>query len=61
MDLENFLIGTILTLTGVIILIYQQRSGDFEGNSKWTQNTVGLFGGAIIGVIGGLYFLITSF
>lgn len=61
MNWEDFLIGLILILTGIIILIYQERSGDFGKNANWNQGTVGLIGGAIISIFGGLYFFIGSF
>jgi hypothetical protein len=61
MDWENFLYGLIFILTGVTILIYQYRNGYFDKGTKITQNVVGLIGGALIGIFGGLYFLIKAF
>ena len=58
---ENFLYGLIFILTGVTILVYQKRTGDFDKGAKITQNVVGLIGGALIGIFGGLYFLIKAF
>jgi hypothetical protein len=61
MDWENFLYGLIFIVTGVTILVYQHRNGDFDKGAKVTQNVVGLVGGALIGIFGGLYFLIKAF
>jgi hypothetical protein len=61
MDWENFLYGLVfIFLTGVTILVYLHRIGDFDKGEKITRNTVGLISGALIGIFGGLYFLIRA-
>ena len=60
MDIEQLLIGIILILTGTIIsilLIRDYESKDFE----LTRNTLGLGFAALLGILGGLYFVVKSF
>ena len=61
MDRENFLYGLIFILSGIIVLISQYRNGDFDKGSKISRSTIGQFGGAMIALFGGLYFLLKSF
>ena len=61
MDVESFIYGLIFILTGLIVIVYLYQNGDFDKGSKLGYGDVKLLGGAIIGILGGLYFLIKAF
>lgn len=61
MDPYNAGIGLLFVLVGILILVVQYRNGDFGKGSKITRNTIGLVFAGIAGVIGGVYFIVTSF
>jgi hypothetical protein len=61
MDVYNGVIGLLLIIFGFLILVVQYQNGSFGKGAKFTQNTVGLIGAGVTGIIFGMYFLLTAF
>jgi len=60
MDIFNAALGLLFVLIGVLVLVLLHRNGDFDKGAKITRNTIGLIFAGAVGIIAGIYFIITS-
>jgi hypothetical protein len=61
MDVFRFSIGVLFFLFGLILFVIQYREGVYSRKAKVNSGDIRLFFAGVWGVLGGGYFVFTSF
>lgn len=61
MDFFELILGLLFFLFGLILLIIQVREGVFSGKERINSGDVKIFYAITVAILGGLYFIFSSF
>jgi hypothetical protein len=61
MDVYRFSIGILFFIVGILLILIQYREGVYSNKEKVNPGDIRLFFAGVFGVLGGWYFVFTSF